>query len=116
MIDQITIRTGDPFGLELSAQLKQYDLVYWKDALHHMISARIAVEWSDSVLLKGGIFYMNDFVGPTYMQYSDRQLDMAEKIRSALPERYLIDPNDTSKILPNRRSRQTLLNALTVVI
>ena len=57
---------------------------------------------------------MNDFVGLSYMQYSDRQLDMAEKIRSALPERYLIDPNDTSKILPNRVSRPDIAGLIAI--
>jgi hypothetical protein len=42
---------------------RQYSLVYWNNALHHMFDVREAVTWSRKILELGGIFYMNDYVG-----------------------------------------------------
>lgn len=81
--NQVNIKLVDAFTEPV---YPKYDLVYWKDSLHHMESSYKAVRWSRSVLNPQGLFFMNDFVGPTYMQYSNRQLDMAEKVREILPK------------------------------
>lgn len=86
----------------------EYDLVYWKDALHHMPSAFEAVGWSHAVLRPGGLFYMNDFVGPTRMQWTDRQLDLAARVRAALPMDYLRNPRAPEAQVPLRRARPTI--------
>jgi SAM-dependent methyltransferase len=102
VLDRIDIFNVNP--LELNHK-KKYDLVYWKDALHHMLNAKYGVEWSFEMLNQSGLFFMNDFVGPSYMQYSEKSLDIAEKVRKSLPVRCLTDPRDPSKTLPYRRVR-----------
>lgn len=86
----------------------QYDLVYWRDALHHMNPTLDAVAWSRRVLGTGGLFYMHECVAPSYMQWSDHQLDLAERVRQMLPARYLDDPHQPGRLIPVRRSRPTI--------
>lgn len=108
---RVSVRVADAFS---EPALPQYDLVYWKDALHHMLDARAAVHWSWRMLKPGGVFFANDFVGPAYMQYTDRQLDLAEKVRLSLPEKYLVDPVDRSRLVPVRRRRPNLKSFLEI--
>jgi SAM-dependent methyltransferase len=66
-----------------------YDLVYWNNALHHMLDTRQALEWSRSVLKPEGLLYLNDFVGPDRMQWPDEMLRAATRVREALPPHLL---------------------------
>lgn len=85
--DRVTFRT-DPHLFERPAP--KYDLVYWNNSLHHMLDTATAVEWSRRVLLHGGVFYMNDYVGPRYMHFSEAMCRMGTDFRSALPERLML--------------------------
>lgn len=87
------------------AAVEKYDLVYWNNALHHMFDVKAALEWSKRVLRKGGLFLMDDFVGPTRFQWSDRLIEINSEIRNELPEKYLRDPSDPRKLLPRKITR-----------
>ena len=65
------------------------ELVYWNNALHHMLDSRRAVAWSRASLRPGGVFLMNDFVGPDRMQWTDEMLRVATVVRSILPDRLI---------------------------
>lgn len=69
---------------------EQFDLVYWNNSLHHMLDVRACLEWCRSALLPGGVIYLNDFVGPTRMQWPDEMIDVANRIRGSLPQHLLI--------------------------
>ena len=84
--DQITFRTSNAFDIQ---ERDSFDLVHWDHALHHMLDVNKAVTWSREMLKVGGVFYMDDFVGPSRMQWSNRTLRFACMVRRALPERYL---------------------------
>ena len=66
-----------------------FDLVYWNNSLHHMLDARMAVQWSHSRLKPDGVFAMNDYVGPSRFQWSDFALEAIAEFRASLPERLL---------------------------
>ncbi|NHZ64071.1 class I SAM-dependent methyltransferase [Massilia genomosp. 1] len=102
---RISVSSADPFA---GAASGQYDLVYWRDALHHMNPTLDAVAWSRRVLHTGGLFYMHECVAPSYMQWSDHQLDLVERVRRMLPARYLDDPHQPGRLIPLRRSRPTV--------
>jgi SAM-dependent methyltransferase len=68
------------------------DLVYWNNALHHMLDTDRALAWSRASLLPGGTFYMNDFVGPDRMQWSDEMMEAARRARRELPRSICPDP------------------------
>lgn len=86
----MTFRMED--GLAAETREGVYDVVYWNNALHHMFDVKAALEWSRRVLREGGVLLMDDFVGPTYSQWSDRLLQINNAVRAALPPQYLRCP------------------------
>jgi len=87
----------------LKAKLPEnVDFVHWNNALHHMFDVYESVKWSYDILEYGGMFYMDDYVGPSRFQYSDEVLALLTRIRSLLPKRYLSNPRDSSKLLSSK--------------
>jgi len=74
------------------ARTAAYDLVYWNNALHHMLNVNDAIRWSKEQLHVGGVLYINDFVGPDRMEWSPEMLRIASAARSCLPSRMLRHP------------------------
>lgn len=103
--ERITVTSSDAFAEHLHGL---YDLVYWKDALHHMFPSLDAIQWSSRVLKNNGLFFMNECVAPTYMQWTERQLDLAERIRQLLPPRYLTNPYHPDRLVAMRRERPVI--------
>jgi SAM-dependent methyltransferase len=62
----------------------KFDLVYWNNALHHMMAVPAAISWSRSRLSPGGVFAMDDYVGASRFQWSDYSLDVATRFRQGL--------------------------------
>jgi hypothetical protein len=58
-----------------------------------MLDVEQAIAWSVASLVAGGLFAMDDFVGPSRFLWSDRMLDYASKFRAGLPDRLLQDPH-----------------------
>lgn len=85
-----------------------FDLVYWNNALHHMMDTREAVEWSFDRLADDGLFAMDDFVGPSRFQWSDRMIEYGELVRSWLPDEHFIHPNDPTETFQRRIQRPTI--------
>jgi SAM-dependent methyltransferase len=109
--DNINFVKGDAFSLITLNE--KYDLVHWNNSLHHMMDVHYAVSWSRKVLKTGGLFYMDDFVGPSRFQWPDRQLAIASEIRRSLRgTKYLRNPVRNSlfsrKFLPCRLTRPDL--------
>ena len=94
------------------AEPERFDLVHWSNSLHHMIDVDEAVAWSRKVLKPNGVFFMDDFVGPDRMQWPDRMLKAASRVRAALPERFLQNPYRANKALPRRVKRPHRLKML----
>jgi ubiquinone/menaquinone biosynthesis C-methylase UbiE len=96
--DAMCFVNGDAF--ELAALPEQYDLVHWNNSLHHMMDVGQAIEWSWRVLKPGGLFYMDDFVGPDLFQWSPSMLLVATAVRQSLADRFLVNPQNRSAMLP----------------
>lgn len=88
----------DPFGSGWHPDAL-YDLVQWDNSLHHMFDADLAVRTSVEVLAPGGVFVMDDYIGPTYMQISEEVYAFADGVRACLPEQYLTHPDDPTRLL-----------------
>lgn len=88
--DSVDFVLGDAF--EIVNGKECFNFVHWNNSLHHMLNVEMALKWSYDVLEKGGMFYMDDFVGPSRFQWSDRMLKIASAVRTALPEKYLLKP------------------------
>jgi ubiquinone/menaquinone biosynthesis C-methylase UbiE len=89
---------GDAF--ELATKPGQYDLVHWNNSLHHMLNVEAAIDWSWKVLKPGGLFYMDDFVGPDRFQWSNQMLLVATAVRQALPDRLLVNQREPGSMFP----------------
>jgi SAM-dependent methyltransferase len=87
---------GDAFAEAVDGS---YDLVYWNNALHHMLDVPAAVRRSHALLRTGGVFAMDDFVGPARFQWTDVNLDVANRVRALLPEDALHDPAQPGRML-----------------
>jgi 2-polyprenyl-3-methyl-5-hydroxy-6-metoxy-1,4-benzoquinol methylase len=74
-----------------------YDLVFWRNALHHMPDTREALGRSARWLAPGGVLYLDDYVGANRFQYSDRLLDALNKIRARLPAHFLARTGKTGR-------------------
>ncbi len=78
----------------------EYDLVYWNNALHHMLDTASVIKWSYDNLVHSGTFVMDDYVGPNRFQWSEYEMNMTRRVRELLPEDYLRHPRDRSVICP----------------
>ncbi|MCW1841781.1 class I SAM-dependent methyltransferase [Prosthecomicrobium hirschii] len=103
--DKVFFHETDAFA---DCRDRTFDLVYWHDALHHMPDTEMAVAWSRERLRSGGIFAMNDFVGPSRFQWTDRMLDFGTRFRQGLPDRYLVAPGDPARSIPREVRRPTV--------
>jgi SAM-dependent methyltransferase len=90
------------------ATATDYDMVYWNNSLHHMPDVAAAVRWSKERLKPGGLFAMDDFVGPDRFQWTDENLGWATKVRSALSDRLLASPYADAVVLPRECCKPTL--------
>lgn len=105
MEHSVQFRNEDPFE---TAKSEQYDLVYWDNALHHMLDVEDAIQWSWGALKKGGHFIMNDYVGPCRFQWTEKSLETTNFIRAILPDRYLVSPYEQDAVLKRTISRHTI--------
>lgn len=80
--ERMTMVLGDAF----KAEHPSYDLVYWDHALHHMLDVAAAVRWSVDALEPGGLLVINDYIGPTRLQWTREQVRMARRyVEAAAP-------------------------------
>jgi SAM-dependent methyltransferase len=77
--ERMTFHAADAFARPHAP----YDLVYWDHALHHMLDVRRALEWSVAALAPGGLLVINDYVGPTRLQWTRPEVRMARAYMAA---------------------------------
>jgi SAM-dependent methyltransferase len=102
LLDRVEIIQEDCF---LHKFKEKVDLVHWNNSLHHMLDTKKAVKWSYEILSPGGVFYMDDFVGPNRFQWSDEALKLGTKIRRVLPKGFLRNPYRKGRYLPRKLTR-----------
>ncbi|MDO8870922.1 MAG: glycosyltransferase [Methanobacteriaceae archaeon] len=100
--DKVELIKGNYFLHEFNEKV---DFVHWSQSLHHMFDVNKSVEWSYKILEMGGIFYMDDFVGPSRFQWSDEALELGSRIRRILPDNYLKNPYKPGKLLNRKMLR-----------
>ncbi len=107
---QVKFFKGNAF--EMANQKEHYDMVHWNNSLHHMMNVNDAIAWSKKILKLKGIFYMDDYVGPNRLQWTDKMLLIASKVREALPEKYLQDPRNPGKFVNTKLSRPNIAHLI----
>jgi SAM-dependent methyltransferase len=96
--DRITFILGDAFQEVQGNEI--FDLVHWNNSLHHMLDVDFALKWSLQVLKPGRLFYMDDYFGENRLQFSQETSEIASKIRSFLPKKYLKNPQQPNTFVP----------------
>lgn len=67
---------------------QSYDVVLAEHSLHHLAPMPQVVERVAQLLVPGGLFIVDEFVGPTRFQWTDRQIQEAQAVLDRFPDRY----------------------------
>lgn len=70
-----------------------YDLIVASHCVHHIDDLDRLFSQVRAALKPGGVFCLQEYVGPNRFQWSDRQLDAANEFLRGLPARYKRMPN-----------------------
>ncbi len=70
-----------------------YDLIVARHCVHHIEDLDRLFSQVRAALKPGGVFCLEEYVGPDRFQWSDRQLDAANDFLRGLPTRYKRMPN-----------------------
>jgi SAM-dependent methyltransferase len=63
-----------------------YDLIFSSHSLHHFLALEHVMAQVHDALTPDGLFILEEFVGPTQFQWTDRQIDVVRTLMSLLPE------------------------------
>lgn len=77
---------GDAHELELEEG--SYDLIVTEGSLHHFSPVRAVAGRIDRWLKPSGLFIVNEYIGPSRFQWSDRQIEITNELLATLPEHY----------------------------
>jgi ubiquinone/menaquinone biosynthesis C-methylase UbiE len=86
LISRLSFEVGDVHTLELG--VKKYDVVIIEGALHHFRSIGTVLDNVRRWLKDEGIFVVNEYVGPSRFQWTDAQLEAANRVLGMIPEEY----------------------------
>jgi SAM-dependent methyltransferase len=90
--DSIDYRPADlnTAGLEHAA----YDVVFAVQALHHVDALEHLLDQVAASLRPGGLFVVNEYVGPARFQWLDKTQAVMNRILELLPESYRVNPRN----------------------
>lgn len=84
------VRDGNTLELEQDA----YDCIFGVHAIHHLEALERVFAAVRAALRPDGLFVLNEFVGPTRFQWTDAQLEAANRLLAATPERLRVSCRD----------------------
>jgi SAM-dependent methyltransferase len=82
----INFRVGDAY--EVPMQGESYDVILTEDSLHHFAPLEPLLRRIHGALTQDGFFVMNEFVGPSRFQWTDRQMEAVNGLLALLPTPY----------------------------
>ncbi|MEO0371787.1 MAG: methyltransferase domain-containing protein [Pseudomonadota bacterium] len=103
--EHVTARLEDAFDHDFEGE---YDLVYWEHALHHMFDVDHAVGWSVRALKPGGLLVINDYIGPTRLQWRRSEVGLVRQFLRDHADILGVDPKRVKYGTPFRRYKQFL--------
>jgi len=63
-----------------------YDLIFSSHSFHHFLALEHVMQQVHDALRPNGLFILEEFVGPTQFQWTDRQIDVVRTLMEMLPE------------------------------
>lgn len=85
-----------------------YDFVFYFHSLHHIENVEFAVEQCAKTLRPGGLLMVNEFVGPSRMQWTAKQVEMADKLLNMLPVDLRYDLQQNGNVLKTKSLTPTV--------
>jgi SAM-dependent methyltransferase len=82
-----------------------YDLIYWDHSLHHMLDVPATLRWCKTALAPNGVICINDYVGPTRLQWTAQEAKAANAFLTSFDKKYGIAIPKVSKGNPLKRLR-----------
>ena len=67
---------------------ESYDLIFSSHSFHHFLELEHIMGEVRRALTPGGLFVLEEFVGPTQFQWTDQQIDVVRSLMTLLPEEY----------------------------
>ena len=93
---------------KIDFQEDYYDVIFMEQSLHHISPLKNMLKKINKSLTSNGYFILNEYVGPSRFQWTERQLRAANGIRSFLPQKYkkhIVDGSTNKSIIrPSRLS------------
>lgn len=77
-------RALDVNAIELEAN--RYDLIFSAHSFHHFLELEHVMEQTARALTPQGLFILEEFVGPTQFQWTDRQMEITAGLMHLLPD------------------------------
>lgn len=68
----------------------RYEFILSFGCLHHIVKMEFFLSQINRALKKDGLFYFNEYIGPSRFQWTDDHLDIINKITKLLPTRCLL--------------------------
>lgn len=90
-VTAIEFRTADLNDLTLPEG--EFDAALMCMSLHHVKALEETLGQVERALKPGGVFLVNEFVGPSQFQFTDRQLELTKALLAALPDSLATDLN-----------------------
>jgi len=84
--DIIHYHVGDIYTADISRN--HYDIILLEQSLHHFSPVEALLVRLNTLLKQDGLVVVNEFVGPTRFQWTDRQLEAINGLLSTLPVKY----------------------------
>jgi SAM-dependent methyltransferase len=97
---------GDARSLQLPPG--GYNLIIVEDALHHFSPLHILLKRIEGWLAPGGLFVVNEYVGPNRFQWTGRQLAITNRLLSSLPARFALRSDGQPKVPVHRPGKLTM--------
>jgi ubiquinone/menaquinone biosynthesis C-methylase UbiE len=73
---------------DIKIRENEYDIIIAEGSLHHLKTIDEVVQRIKRMLKKDGYLIVNDFVGPSRFQWTDRQLEIVNGLLEIIPHRY----------------------------
>src|SRR5437867_786775 len=85
-LDGLTYEVADLNTVQLPAET--YDIVYAHAALHHIFQLEHVLDQIRKTLKPGGLLVAYEYIGPSQMQFSRRDVELADTFIKLIPEGY----------------------------
>jgi ubiquinone/menaquinone biosynthesis C-methylase UbiE len=93
--DKLKFAVGDVF--DIKAEPGHYDVIIGEHAVHHFSPLEEILMRINTLLKDDGYFLVNEFVGPTRFQWTDKQLAAINGLLAILPRKYKLLPDRSIK-------------------